>query len=29
LAVTYARMGKTGEAQNILRETLDLAAHKY
>jgi TolB-like protein/Tfp pilus assembly protein PilF len=29
LAVTYARMGKTSEARNILREMLDLAAHKY
>jgi TolB-like protein/predicted Ser/Thr protein kinase len=29
LAVTYARMGKTGEARAILREVLDLAARKY
>jgi len=29
LAVTYARMGKTGEARAILREMLDLAARKY
>jgi tetratricopeptide (TPR) repeat protein len=29
LAVTYARMGKTSEARNILREMLELAARKY
>ena len=29
LAITYARMGRTAEARNILREFLELSARRY